>query len=100
MPLKFQLDRLTLTPVRLRGKSDSKTDKTHRRIVYNYFFQRFGGFTCQIGSYLEVDFLHDANTSMGHGSKMVSVEQRVKNFYLGKLSGSLLLEKAFFTKSY
>ena len=26
IPLKFQLDRLNLTPVRARGKSDSKTD--------------------------------------------------------------------------
>ena len=73
IPLKFQLDRLNLTPVRARGKSDSKTDRrpdrhtdrqTHRRIVQNHFSRRFGGCTSQIWSYLEVDFLHDANTSI------------------------------------
>jgi len=51
--------------VRARGKSDSKTDRqTHRRIVQNHFSGRFGGCTSQIRSYLEVDFLHDANTSI------------------------------------
>ena len=77
IPLKFQLDRLNLTPVRARGKSDSQTDRqparqtdgqtdrqTHRRIVQNHFSRRFGGCTSQIQSYLEVDFLHDANTSI------------------------------------
>ena len=73
IPLKFQLDRLNLTPVRARGKSDSKTDgqtdgqtdrQTHRRIVQNHFSRRFGGCTSQIRSNLEVDFLHDANTSI------------------------------------
>ena len=56
-------------PVRARGKSDSKTDrrpdrKTHRRIVQNHFSRRFEGCTSQIRSYLEVDFLQDANTSI------------------------------------
>jgi len=77
IPLKFQLDRLNLTPVRARGKSDSKTDgqtdrrpdrqtdrQTHRRIVQNHFSRRFGGCTSQIRSNLEVDSLHDANTSI------------------------------------
>ena len=72
IPLKFQLDRLNLTPVRARGKSDSKTDRQkqdrqtdrHRRIVQNHFSRSFGGCTSQIRSYLEVDFLHDANTSI------------------------------------
>jgi len=59
--------------MRARGKSDSKTDRqtdgqtdrqTHRRIVQNHFSPRFGGCTSQIRSYLEVDFLHDANTSI------------------------------------
>ena len=65
IPLKFQLDRLNLTPVRGRGKSDSKTDRqTHRRIVQNHFSRRFEGCTSQIRSYLEVDILHDTNTSI------------------------------------
>ena len=51
--------------MRARGKSDSKTDRqTHRRIVQNHFSRRFGGCTSQIRSYLEVDFWHDANTSI------------------------------------
>ena len=59
----------SLTPVRARGKSDSKTDRqqdrqTHRRIVPNHFSRRFGGCTSLIRSYLEVDFSHDANTSI------------------------------------
>ena len=42
-----------------------QTDRqTHRRIVQNHFSRRFGGCTSQIRSYLEVDFLHDANTSI------------------------------------
>jgi len=73
MPLKFQLDRLTLTPVRVRGKSYSKTDRqtdgrtdrqTHRRVVQNHFSRRFEGCTSQIRSYLKLDFLHDANASI------------------------------------
>jgi len=75
--------------VRARGKSDSKTDgqtgrQTHRRIVQNHFSRRFESCTSQIRSYLVVDFLHDANTSIdmevklpeaivpkvGHGPKM------------------------------
>ena len=55
--------------MRARGKTDSKTDsktdrQTHRRIVQNHFSRRFGGCASQIRSYLEVDFLHDANTSI------------------------------------
>ena len=38
--------------------------QTHRRIVQNHFSRRFEGCTSQIRSYLEVDFLHDANTSI------------------------------------
>ena len=57
MPLKFQLDRLTLTPVRVRWKSDSKTDThTHRRIVQNHFSRRFEGCTSQIRSISESIF--------------------------------------------
>ena len=69
--------------MRARGKSDSKTDgqtdrqtdgrtdkqtdtdrRTLRRIVQNHFSRRFEGCTSQIRSYLEVVFLHDANTSI------------------------------------
>jgi len=57
-------------------QTDGQTD---RRIVQNHFFRRFQDCTSQIRSHLEVDFLHDANTSidmevkwpemtvMGHG---------------------------------
>jgi len=38
--------------------------QTHRRIVQNHFSRRFEGCTSKIRSYLEVDFLHDANTSI------------------------------------
>ena len=67
--------------MRARGKSDSKTDSktdrhththTHRRIVQNHFSRRFGGCTSQIRSYLEVDFLHDANTSIDMEVKCLS----------------------------
>ena len=47
------------------GQTDRRTDRqTHRRIVQNHFSRRFAGCTSQIRSYLEVDFLHDANTSI------------------------------------
>jgi len=49
---------------RLDRQTDGRTDRqTHRRIVQNHFSRRFEGYTSQIRSYLEVDFLHDANTS-------------------------------------
>jgi len=49
--------------------------RENRRIVQNHFSRRFEGFTSQIRSYLVVDFLHDANPSMGHGSKIEINEQ-------------------------
>ena len=50
---------------REKRQQDRQTDRqTHRRIVQNHFSRRFGGCTSQIRSYLEVDFLHDANTSI------------------------------------
>jgi len=67
----------SVTPVRARGESDSKTDgrtggrtdkqldrQTHRQVVQNHFSRRFECCTSQIRSYLEVVFLHDANTSI------------------------------------
>jgi len=46
-------------------QTEGQTDRqTHRRIVQNHFSRCFGGCTSQIRSYLEVDFLHDANTSI------------------------------------
>ena len=80
LPLKFQLDRLNLTPVRARGKSNSKTDgqtdrQTHRRIVENHFSRRFMGCTSQIRSYLVVDFLHDANTSIDMEVKLEKIAE-------------------------
>ena len=52
-------------------QTDGQTDRqTDRRIVQNHFSRRFGGCTFQIRSYLEVDFLHDANTSIDMEVKM------------------------------
>jgi len=45
--------------------TEGRTDRhTHRRIVQNHFSRRFEGCISQIRCYLEVDFLHDANTSI------------------------------------
>jgi len=50
---------------REKRQQDRHQDRqTHRLIVQNHFSRRFGGCTSQIWSYLEVDFLHDANTSI------------------------------------
>jgi len=50
---------------REKRQQDRQTDKqTNRRIVQNHFSRRFEGCTYQSRSYLEVDFLHDANTSI------------------------------------
>jgi len=47
------------------GQTDGQTHwQTHRRIVQNNFSRRFEGRISQIRSYLEVEFLHDANTSL------------------------------------
>ena len=60
---KRQQDRQTARQTDRR--TDRQTDRhTHRRIVQNHFSRRFGGCTSQIRSYFEVDFLHDANTSI------------------------------------
>jgi len=48
-----------------QGKFKKQTVRqTHRRIVKNHLPRRFEGCTSQIRSYLEVDFLHDSNTSI------------------------------------
>jgi len=46
---------------REKRQQDRQTDT---QIVQNHFSRRFGGCTSQIRSYLEVDFLHDSNTSI------------------------------------
>jgi len=56
---------------REKWQQDRQTD-THFRIVQNHFSRRFEGCTSQIRSYLEVDFLHDANTSIDMEVKRVS----------------------------
>jgi len=70
MPLKFQLDRFTLAPVRVCEKGYSKTDphtqtttfldvlKVVRRVLTLVVR------TSQIRPYLKLDFLHDANSSI------------------------------------
>jgi len=51
--------------LREKRQQDRQTDRhTDRRIVQNHFSRRFEGCASQIRSYLEVDFLHDANTSI------------------------------------
>jgi len=63
-----------------RLHQDRQTDgHTDKRVVHNHFSQRFEGCTSQSRSYLELNFLHDDNTSidmevkwleetvMGHG---------------------------------
>jgi len=57
---------------REKRQQDGRTD---RRIVQNHFYRRFEGFISQIRSYLEVDFLHDANTS---------IDMEVKSLYRGE----------------
>ena len=54
--------------------------QTHRRTVQNHFPRRFEGCISQIRSYLEVDFLHDAGTS---------IDMEVKLKKLGSLIPSL-----------
>jgi len=55
---------------REKRQQNRQTDRqTHRWIVQNHFFRRFEGYTSQI-RYLEVDFLHDANTSIDMEVKM------------------------------
>ena len=68
MPLKFQLDRLNLRPVRARGKSDSKTDsKTDRHtdgLSKTTFLDVLGVVHPKSGLISMSIFLHDANTSI------------------------------------
>jgi len=60
------------------GQTVRQTDRqTHRRIVQNHFSRRFGGCTSQIRSYLEVDVLHDANTSID-----MEVKSRITEYYV------------------
>ena len=64
---------------REKRQQDRQTARqTHRRIVQNLFSRRFEGCTSQIRSYLEVDFLHDANTSIDMEVKM---EPRTNLFF-------------------
>jgi len=50
---------------REKRQQDRRSDRqTDRRIVQNHFSRRFEGSTSQIRSFLEVDVLHDANTSI------------------------------------
>jgi len=58
---------------REKRPQDRQTDRqTHRRIVQNHFSRRVEGCTPQIRSYLKVEFLHDANTSIDMEVKMIS----------------------------
>jgi len=70
MPLKFQIDELNLTPVRVRitkAKSRTETDGLSKTTFLDVLKVVR---TSQIRSNLEVNFMHDANTSMGHRSKI------------------------------
>ena len=62
---------------RQQDKTIRRTDRqTHRRIVQNHFSRRFEGCTSQIRSYLEVDFFHDANTSIDMEVKTLTWENK------------------------
>ena len=71
--LKFQLDRFTLTPVRVRQKSYSKTDghtNTHKDGFFKITFLDVLLIIHPKSGLIENSiYLYDANTSMGHGSK-------------------------------
>jgi len=57
---------------REKRQQDRRSDRqTHRRIVQNRFSRRFVGCTSHIRSYLEVDFSHDASTSIDKEVKEV-----------------------------
>ena len=54
-------------------QTDGQTDR-HTRIVQNHSSRRFEGCTSQIRSYLEVYFLHDANTSIDMEENITPLE--------------------------
>ena len=90
MPLKFQLDRLPLTPVRVRRKSYSKTDRktdthadtqTYRGIVQKHFSRRFDDCTSPIRSYVQLGFLDNANNFMGHKVISRNLSHPTKHFW-------------------
>jgi len=58
----------------------SRDRQAHRRIVQNHFSRRFEGCTSQIRSYLKVDFLHDANTSIDMEAVKVSSSSTIVLF--------------------
>ena len=95
MPLKFQLVRLTLTPVRVCVKGYSKTDRQIDRHTQTGcpkpFSRRFEGCTSQIPSYLKLDFSHDAKTSIDMEVKWLK-ETDIGNGSIG------LLQALFFFK--
>jgi len=75
--LKFQLDRFTLTPVRVRKKSYSKTDghtntHTHTDGLFKITFLDvllIVHVHPKSGLIENFIYLYDTNTSMGHGNK-------------------------------
>jgi len=73
-PYRFQLDQLTLTPVRVRNKSYSKTDKRTDLSKTTFLDVSKVVHTSQIRSYLKIDFLHDAITSTEHGTIMTPLK--------------------------
>jgi len=54
----------SVNPYARESSREKRQQDRHRRIAQNHFSWRFEGCTSQIRSYLEVDFLHDANTSI------------------------------------
>jgi len=56
----------SVNPYARESSREKRQQETHRRIVQKHFSRRFEG--CTSRSYLGEDFVHDANTSMGHGS--------------------------------
>ena len=55
-------------------QTDRQTNRhTHRRVGQNHFSRRIEGCTSEIRSYLKLDFLHDANTSIDMEVKMAEI---------------------------
>jgi len=79
---------------REKRQQDRRSDRqTHRRIVKNHFSRRFEGCTSQIRSYLEVDFLHDANTSIDMEVKnatfKISYKASPQAYHMRRVTSSL-----------
>jgi len=67
----------SITPREVAEKKRQQDGRTHRRIVHNFFRWLYN----PNRSHLKFDILHDANTSMGHGSNMGHGSKFAKNTF-------------------